>query len=332
MESQPIYIAGLERSGTSLIYALLGSHPTIAMMRRTNLWTHFYGQYGDLSQQANFERCLAMMMRYKRVVHLRPDANRLRREFWQGEPSYARLFDLIGRHYAERQGKPRWGDKSLNTERYAEPIFEAFPQARIIHMIRDPRDRYASAWTRWGQSRGGVGAGTAMWLWSVECARRNSQRYPDRYKLLRYETLVFRPEETLQELCAFLGEAYSPEMLTMQSAQQFRDEGGNSSYGRRQPGRISTGSIGRFRNVMSRRQIAYMEQKAGAEMASLGYVLDDVDLSPSEKTLFYAIDQPLNVARAAAWRGREALLDRKGRAVPSYRIVAPPPDAAVAVN
>ncbi len=328
MQSQPIYIAGLERSGTSLIYALLGSHPAIAMTRRTNLWTHFYGQYGDLGRPENFERCLAMMLRYKRIVRLKPDPARLRREFLQGEPTYARLFDLIGRHHAERQGKPRWGDKSLNTERYAEPIFDAFPQARIIHMIRDPRDRYASAWTRWGQSRGGVGAGTAMWLWSVECARRNTQRYPDRYKILRYETLVFQPEDTLRELCAFLGEEYSPEMLTMRSAQQFREEGGNSSYGRRQPGRISTGSIGRFRNVMSRRQIAYMEQMAEREMTSLGYVLDEVDLSSSEKGAFHLIDKPLNLARAAAWRAREAMLDRKGRAVPSYRIV-PQPDAAV---
>ena len=35
MSQGPIYIAGLERSGTSLIYALLASHPNIAMFRRT---------------------------------------------------------------------------------------------------------------------------------------------------------------------------------------------------------------------------------------------------------------------------------------------------------
>ena len=51
----PIFIAGPERSGTSLIYALLASHPNIAMTRRTNMWTHYYKQYGDLSQPENFE-------------------------------------------------------------------------------------------------------------------------------------------------------------------------------------------------------------------------------------------------------------------------------------
>lgn len=321
MDSRPIYIAGLERSGTSLIYALLGSHPAIAMTRRTNLWTHFYGQYGDLARPENYERCLAMMLRYKRIVRLEPDPDRLRREFEQGERSYARLFALLGEHYAEQQGKPRWGDKSLNTERYAAPIFEAFPAARMIHMIRDPRDRFASAQTRWGRTRGGVGAGTAMWLWSVALARRNRALYPDRYAILRYETLIFRPEETLREICNFIGETYSPLMLTMRDAQTFRDEGGNSSYGPRQAGIISTSSVGRFRNVMSRREIAYMERTAVQQMAAFGYVLDNVDLTSGELGMYYLLDAPFNAFRGAAWRAREAIHNRRGRAVPSYRIV-----------
>jgi hypothetical protein len=322
MESRPIYIAGLERSGTSLIYALLGSHPAIAMTRRTNLWTHFYDQYGDLGKPENFERCLTMMLRYKRIVRLNPNPARIHREFYQGERSYARLFALLGEHYAEQQGKPRWGDKSLNTERYADVIFASFPEARMIHMIRDPRDRYASALTRWGRSRGGVGAGTAMWLWSAAMAQRNRARYPGQYIILRYEMLIFQPEEALREICAFVGEMYSPLMLTMRNAQQFRDEGGNSSYGRRDPGVISTNSIGRFRNVLSRRQIAYIERTAGREMASFGYMLDNNDLSVAEKGIYHLLEVPLNLARGGAWRMREAVLDRKGRAVPSYRMVS----------
>ena len=330
MKSKPIYIAGLERSGTSLIYALLGSHPDIAMTRRTNLWTHFYGQFGDLAQPENFERCLAMMLRYKRIVRLDPDPERIRREFAQGNQSYADLFALLGEHYAEGRGKSRWGDKSLNTERYADYIFEAFPEARMIHMVRDPRDRYASSLTRWGRNRGGVGSGTAMWLWSVALARRNMARYPGRYAILRYETLIFRPDETLRELCNFMGEAYSPLMLTMRDAELFRDEGGNSSYGSRDPGVISTSSIGRFRNVLTRRQIAYMERAAGREMTSFGYILDNPDLSMADKAINQLFESPINKARGAAWRTREAYLDRKGRAVPSYRIV-PGIDPAAAV-
>jgi hypothetical protein len=321
MNDNPVYIAGLERSGTSLIYALLGSHPSIAMTRRTNLWTHFYGQYGDISRPENFERCLAMMLRYKRIVRLQPDPERLRSEFYKGEPTYSCLFALMGSQYAERQGKKRWGDKSLNTERYADLIFAAYPNARMIHMIRDPRDRYASALKRWGVSRGGVGAGSAAWLWSLEMAQRNRRRYLDRYMILRYETLVFKPEESLRDVCAFIGEAFSPLMFTLQGDERFRDQGGNSSFDRLEPGRISTGSVGRFRSVMSRRQIAYMERVLGPEMSTFGYTRDSPALAGGERLIFSLLDVPWNEARAAAWRSREAMRDRIGRPVPSYRIL-----------
>ncbi|MDI9547485.1 MAG: sulfotransferase [Chloroflexota bacterium] len=327
MNKGPIFIAGLERSGTSLIYALLASHANIAMTRRTNLWTHFYNQYGDISDPANFERCLSMMMRYKRLLVLEPDPEALRQEYWQGETTYARLFALLEEQYARRMGKPRWGDKSLNTERYADPIFDAYPNARMIHMMRDPRDRYASVITRWKVRRGGVGAGTAMWLESVKLARRNQQRYPDRYMILRYETLALQPEETLQTICDFIGEPYSPDMLTMEGAPTFLDKGGNSSYGSRKPGVISPDSIGRYRRVLSKGEIAFVQSRATPEMLAFDYQPDPVTFEAKERMRYMLAQWPLNAARMVAWRAMEAAQDRMGRPVPSYRLV---PEAGAA--
>ena len=324
MSYGPIYIGGPERSGTSLIYALLASHPNIAMTRRTNMWTHFYNQYGDISQPENFERCLSMMMRYKRLLLLKPDPDRIRGEFRQGEQTYARLFALLEEHYAEQMGKPRWGDKSLNTERYADAIFAAYPEARVLHMVRDPRDRYSSALTRWKVSRGGVGAGIAIWLSSIKLAKRNHEKYPDRYKIMRYETLVNQPEETMREICAFIGEEYTPAIFSLEGAKTFRDEGGNSSYGQHEPGRISNKSIGRFRQVLSKHQIAFMQIMARRDMEAFGYAMDTIRLSLGEQSLFYLFVAPMNLARMAVWWLREAYLDQTGRPVPSYRIVTEP--------
>lgn len=321
MNKSPVFVAGLERSGTSLMYALLSSHPNIAMTRRTNMWTYFYNQYGDLSNPKNFERCLNTMMHYKRLVVLSPDAERIREAFWQGEPTYGRLFALIEEQYAERLERPRWGDKSLNTERYAEPIFDAYPGARILHMIRDPRDRYASVLTRWKVRRGGVGAETAMWLSSVHLAQQNQARYPNQYKVVRYEQLAAHPEEMLREICAFMGESYAPEMLSMEGAATFRDEGGNSSYGQRKPGVISTDSIGRFANVISKAEIAFVQRHAAKEMSEMAYDPVPVDFGPAEQALFTLLQRPFNVARLAAWQARYVVRNLRGRKLPDYRIV-----------
>jgi hypothetical protein len=317
----PVFVAGLERSGTSLMYALLASHPRIAMTRRTNLWTHFYGQYGDLAGDANLDRCLGTMMRYRRLVKLQPDPVRLRRDFRAGEPTYGRLFALLSGQHAERLGRPRWGDKSLGTERYAQPIFAAYPGARILHMIRDPRDRFASSLTRWERRRGGIGAGTAEWLSSARLALRNWREHPGSYRVVRYETLVSAPEETVREICDFIDEAFAPEMLSMRGAPTFADRGSNSSYGRRTPGAITTSSVGRFREVLSPRQIAFVQHVARDEMAQFGYAAEPVPLPALTRVRFAVETVPLENARLRAWRVREAVRNVRGRPVPAYRLI-----------
>jgi hypothetical protein len=314
-------VVGPDRSGTSLMFALLASHPNLSMVRRSNMWRYFHGRYGDLSQPDNFERCLTTMLRYNRLRHLQPDPERIRREFWQGEPTYGRLFALFHQHHAERRGKPRWGDKSLHTEHYADRVFAEYPNARIIHVARDPRDRYASVRKRYGQTLSRVGAATGRWLLSMRRAMRNQQRYPDRYLIVRYEALTQQPEATLRQVCAFLDEEYTPVMLTMAGAPEHRDSGQNSSFGQIEPGVITTRPIGRFRTVLSSSDIAFIQLWAGREMEALGYPREPVRFSPGERLAFYLVDLPFNLTRMWGWLTLSAIRMIKGVPIPSRRLL-----------
>lgn len=320
--SSPILIGGLERTGTSLIYALLASHPRIAMTRRTNWWTYFYGRFGDLDADEPLRRILDEMRRYRRHRKLELDFARLEHDFRAGERTYCRLFDLMESQYAERVGRARWGDKSLHTERYAERVYDCFPDARIIHMIRDPRDRYASVLKRWRSQRGGVGSATAAWLASADLGRRNVDRYAGRYRLLRYEDLVSDPEGELRAVCEFIGEPYEPAMLGMGGASDFRDAGGNSSFGRFSTGEISPRSVGRYREVLSSRQVAFMERAAGREMAGLGYASADLSLRGPDRAAYAFGTLPVNAAKMLLWRARERWYDITGRAPSADTMVA----------
>jgi sulfotransferase family protein len=328
--SGPIFVGGLERTGTSLIYALLASHPNIAMSRRTNWWTFFYRRFGDLGHDANLDRCLATMARYRRHRKLQPDFDRLRREFVAGPRDYGRLFALLEAQHAERLGKPRWGDKSLHTERYAEAVFSFFPDARILHMVRDPRDRYASVLKRWQRVRGGVGAATAMWLYSIALGERNVSRWPDRYRLVHYEELATRPEPSLRDISAFIGEPYEPQMLRMGGAEDFRDQGGNSSYGEIPVGTISTASIGRYPQMMRPGEIAFMQRLAGPAMRRHGYAPEAVRLAGIDRLRHLVVETPANLAIMAGWRGRELVRDVTGRKPSSHTIVERELDAETA--
>ena len=46
--------------------------------------------------------------------------------------------------YARKQGKPRWAEKTPGNIIHAERLFDLWPNAKLIHIVRDPRDIFAS--------------------------------------------------------------------------------------------------------------------------------------------------------------------------------------------
>jgi hypothetical protein len=300
----PIFIGGLDNSGKTHLRLALSSHPNIVMTRRTYMWTRVYNRYGDLSRQENFERCLKAMLGLKDVRILQPDPERIRRDFWLGEPTYGRLFAILHEQFAERLGKPRWGEQEAGIEGYTDEIFTAYPAARIIHMLRDPRNRYEEMLRSTPPKirLGRVGINTVDWLKSARWARLNLERYPERYLVLSYENLVTHPEKALRQVCGFVGEEYVPAMLTLDGAIGF---GGGNEAGR--SAELETGIV-EFRldgaRSASAREIAFMQTFARQEMNERRYMAQEVRFSPAEALLHYGVDWPLNLVRAAVWRIR----------------------------
>ena len=319
--SGPIFITGPDRSGTTLLYALFASHPDISMVRRSNMWRWFYGNYGDLRDAAALDRCLSDLLRYQRLQPLEPDEARIRQEFAAGPQTYGRLFALFHEHLAERRGTPRWGDKSLHTEYDADAIFEAHPDARMLHLVRDPRDRYASVVRRRGPGEAkGIIAATGRWLASMRAARRNVRRYPDRYMIVRYETLATMPESTTQAVCRFIDAPYDPVMLTMSGAPDHDAVGGNSSFEAIEPGVISTRSIGRYRAILDPADIAFIQTCARPSMLRHGYEIERLPGSTGDRARRYGPDFALRVIRLAGWFAVDAWQSQRGTAVPDERL------------
>jgi hypothetical protein len=292
MAKGPVFVGGINRSGKTLLAALLSLHPNIAIPAvGPNMWTYFYHRFGNLSWNDNLDRCLAAMMSYTHIRRLNPDLERIHREFLQGKPTYARLFALFLSHYAEQTGKFRWGDQSNRLERYADDIFNAYPAAKIIHIIRDPRDRYEAHIAQYPRQKGKLVKSIASWLISAYLAKHNKQRHPEGYKIVRYETLVNYPEATLRDISAFLNEDYSPAMLAVDQAPGFIQKHGG----------VTSTYIGRFRLAMSERELALMQTCARENMTFNNYPLEEVHLSLYQWLLFYLITLPASKVYIITW-------------------------------
>jgi hypothetical protein len=325
----PVYVGGLDRSGKTTMSAFLGSHPDIAIPGvGSNMWTYFYGRFGDLAVPENLERCLDAMVRYKHVRYLQPDVERIRREFHLGPPTYARLFSLFLLHFAERAGKPRWGAQTGLIERYADQLFEAYPGLHIVHMLRDPRDRYEASLAAWPDGRGRAGGATARWRYSTRLAERHLRNHPGRYLIVRFEDLVRDPVGTVQEVCRFLEAPFVPSMMSMSDAPTLRVKLGQGTDGTAPLELISSDHLGRYRGRIPAGELAFIQRHAGRMMRTHGYELDRVEMPLGQRLRFHTLQRPDQFARLIAWRTVEALQQRWPELVPrrpGTRMVVDPP-------
>jgi len=262
------------------------------------MWTDFYNRYGDLTDLANFERCLQAMLDKKAISVLLPDEDRIRREFLQGERSYPRLFELFHQHFAEKHGRRRWGEQEALIERYADPIFQAYPAARIIHMIRDPRTQYGETLqsTNVRVRLGKVGSKCGLWQYSAELAHRNRSHHSGRYMVLTFEYLMTDPERALRDVCKFIEEDYFPAMITFDGTIRFsagKDADPLPSQGwpdsRIKQGFSSPG-------ILTIREIRFIETVVRREMAENGYDETHVRFSVFDQFLYY-FELPFNLVR-----------------------------------
>jgi hypothetical protein len=278
------------------------------------MWTRFFERYGDLTNPENLETCLQAMLAHKPIRDLDPDLAQIRDEFYRAVPSYGRLFALIHAQYASRRGKRRWGDQLAYVERFTEIIFKEYPDARMVHMIRDPRSLRGTGSSNQGGKPGRAGWSTARWLHDARLAEVNRQLYPDRYCIVAFEALQAQPRETLAEICEFLGEEVVPEMGTfLETVQPLagEEEPGLDNLMGHNRGMAATGK----EKVEHTPAGLFTQTMAGRYLQLFGYPNDDIRLPLPRRVKYFLIDFPANILGMAAWYSLES---RKLRRVKSW--------------
>jgi hypothetical protein len=178
-----------------------------------------------------------------------------------------RLFAL----HAARAGKPRYGNKTPVHVLSLGKIIELFPEARIVHIIRDGRD-VALSYLDVDFGPTTIEGAALRWRRYVSAGRRSGLRLgPASYHELRYEHLVDQPEQVLRALCGFLGVEFEKEMLRFfERADEVRSGIALPQYhgGLSQP---LTRGMRDWRAQMSPSKVARFESLAGDVLDELGY-------------------------------------------------------------
>lgn len=209
IQKLPIFIVGTQRCGTTLLASMLSCHPNLFITQETALLLHI----DTWLKRSRFTEAVAdLIIQDQRWKDFGIPAELFRQKL----TSYKILTPgiVLNAFYdcvVEISGKPRWGD---NTPVYSEmlrSIVRIWPDAFIIHIIRDGR-AVAASWLKlsWGPKK--IDQAAHTWKRRIIKCRADSQ-VARNFLEIKYEKLVEDPQNILQEICAFIQEKYDDCML-----------------------------------------------------------------------------------------------------------------------
>lgn len=210
------FIVGRGRSGTTLVRAMLTSHPDMAIPYESHFPVTMSlagSRYedGDTLDTVRFLSDLFAHWAFRRW-ELPPEevTAAFRSEDPEELPDAIRL---VYRTYAEHHGKSRFGEKTPGFVLHIPLLAHVFPESRFVHVIRDGRD-VALSYLQGGWGPKDLQEAAIYWKRFVERGRRDGLELgPDRYLEIRYEDLVADPEGQVRTVCDFIDLDFDDAML-----------------------------------------------------------------------------------------------------------------------
>jgi sulfotransferase family protein len=305
LATRPVFICGAHRSGTTLVHDLLDGHPALTVLpSEGSFYTNHRRHLARTHQSAwrqfmACEWCRRLANPINRppywligrttpatsppVAFVRAVAT------WWGPLAQARSTSVsswplvaIALAYASHRregaiddGVRRWVEKTPTNERFLADVWREFPDARVVHVVRDPVAVMASRKRMEERARGTFAAiRTALADLGESYRIAEAERVhgdPRKYMLIRFEELLEDSTKTIDRLAAFLDVENLP--ILHRPTRAGMSAPSNSSFDV-----AETGAINRRRTRMETEALSPEERlriavAVGDRAAALGYAV-----------------------------------------------------------
>lgn len=212
---KPIFISGASRSGTTMLGSQLASHTNaFALPEMPFIWEMIHtNAKTEAEVKALYEKVTNDF--HFRATGITIDFQTFAQPYLDEQPAAERVFQLLRHHITLNDKKEvYWIEHTPHNRERIESFQAIFPDAKFIHLVRDPRAVYASMHKlpRWN-SKDPVGF-SLRWNVAQTHGYLGVSKVKNAGTWVRYEDIVLSPEDTLRRLADFIGYEFQAELLT----------------------------------------------------------------------------------------------------------------------
>ena len=295
----PIFITGTYRTGSVYVSRVLNNHPKLDITYDSINYFRFvlkknisYQDYKTIVHEISSR----MSLRYNINLNKEKILNNIISS--KETISHKLIYESIFNDFFEYSSN-RWGEKSLMEWTNIKTFLSMYPEGRVIHMIRDPRDVMASykfMTTETGKKyRDSLFCCMSSMNKAIQLMLNLSST---NYKVVLFEDLMKNKESEVREICNFLNEDFHIGMLDLSNLVD-KVHGELSSKTHSSFPEISNNFTNRWKNKLSGDEVLLIDSLLKEQMNYFSYeineTIDKNNLDDLAKKLFSS--EPLLIDR-----------------------------------
>ena len=276
----PIFIVGANRSGTTLLRLILNAHSRIAIPEEIVYFGSFIAgipierwKSPGLDEEARKKFVTDFVLTACASLH-RVDQTEIVKHILRDQPfDFSKPYRLILEAWASAHGKLRWGEKTPGNLFYADILLEMFPEAKFIHVVRDPRAGVNSMMNTTFFPKDIVFNALSRHKFMTEGRAVLERSVPESQRItVRYEDFVLHPESKVRALCNFLDEPFEAAMMTFykESSRYMKEEAANS-FNKAATAPVSSEMLDKWKKRLTDAEVAQIEHVCQEEMREFQY-------------------------------------------------------------
>jgi hypothetical protein len=222
-----VFTLGLGRSGTTLLQSVFDAHPNIVAPPESKFIILLYPKFYHIKKWTEekiheFVDALYIDPLFSMVWN--PDRARLLNDLLSAKDNadYSLLCKIVCYHMrGDKENIMLMAFKTPIYTLFVRKLEALFPEAKFIHLVRDPRDNLLSQIKSFHV--GDPLYSSQMWLGYNSILEKRKQYSPAKYYTMYYEKMVGNLESSMKGLCDFLKIPYHVSMLQPKPS-KFKDE------------------------------------------------------------------------------------------------------------